>query len=831
MLVAQIVSSLIVAGGLVAFAAGTIAAPKPTPPADVPEATVPKAKAKAPVAKAKAVAPKAKAAKAKAPAVKTKTAAVKPAEPKAKPAAAKTQPAKQATPAPRPRPNAVVATHPAAPAKTKPAPKLASAHAKPAILTAPMPRPAPGRAQAAPPRAVMASAMPMVPMELAPAAAPAALVVEPAMDGPAPRSAPASRVRAEDLPAIKRGLLLARQGKVAEATAIAQTISDPVGGRLIEWALLRSPETIAPFERYAAFVRNHPSWPSTGLVRRRAEGALWDFSRDPAQVRAYFAGQQPTSAKGRLALARALLIQGDRANAAAQVREPWYREPLSPEGEQLIINTFSEVLTGADHRARLEQRLYDDDFAGGMRMANRLGSAYVALVNARKAVAAKASNAGALLDAVPNEARLPVYLFSRIQWLRRKDHIAEATQLMLAAPRDAAVLYDVDEWWVERRLIGRKLLDDGDARTAYRIVREAATPEKDTFRVDHEFTAGWIALRALKDPSAAYAHFARIPSLSNHPTSHARAYYWQGRALEALGRTQDARAQYQAASRFTVSYYGQIARAKIGATDMALRHLPELSSEQRATLRNLDIVRAVELLYAVNERELVATMCTDVVDRPIEVGALVLIGEIAAHNRDARALLHLGKTAVARNLPLDHFAFPTIGIPAFSDLGSPIDHSVVYAIARQESAFNPRAVSTAKALGLMQVTAGTGRVIARRHGVRFDANRLLNDPAYNAQFGAAELASLLRDYQGSYILSFAAYNAGRGRVRDWLAQYGDPRTNVDPLDWVERIPFTETRNYVQRVMENMQVYRLRLTGNPRLSIEADMRRGAGAATE
>src|SRR5262249_6262037 len=195
----------------------------------------------------------------------------------------------------------------------------------------------------------------------------------------------------------------------------------------------------------------------------------------------------------------------------------------------------------------------------------------------------------------------------------------------------------------------------------------------------------------------------------------------------------------------------------------------------RAALRNVDIVRAVEILYALNERDLVTTMAADLGDRPIEAGPLVMIGELAAQNRDARAMLYLGRTAMARGFPLDYVAFPDVGVPNASPIGPELDRAIVYAITRQESAFNPKDVSTANALGLMQVTPEAGRDTARRFGVKFDQKRLLSDQVYNVQMGSAELSALFSDYRGSYILTYAGYNAGRGRVQEWVRRYGDPR--------------------------------------------------------
>ncbi len=190
-------------------------------------------------------------------------------------------------------------------------------------------------------------------------------------------------------------------------------------------------------------------------------------------------------------------------------------------------------------------------------------------------------------------------------------------------------------------------------------------------------------------------------------------------------------------------------------------------------------------------------------------------------------MLLLGKAALGNGLPLDHYAFPTIGLPQYSAIGPEVEPAIVYAIARQESAFNPQTVSTANALGLMQVTPEAGRFIAKTYGVRFDQKRLLHDKVYNVQMGAAELGGNIEAYRGSYILAFAAYNAGRGRVKEWIERFGDPRDpDVDPVDWVERIPFSETRNYVQRIMENVQAYRVRFGKGSKLLIEADLRRGS-----
>ncbi len=278
------------------------------------------------------------------------------------------------------------------------------------------------------------------------------------------------------------------------------------------------------------------------------------------------------------------------------------------------------------------------------------------------------------------------------------------------------------------------------------------------------------------------------------------------------------RASYEAAARHPTAYYGQLARARLGLERIELRApLQAVPGGVPAALDEL--VRAADMLYALGERDVVLYFVTDLAEQSVDVAALAALGELTSRRNDARAMLQIGKAALGRGLALDLYAFPTIGIPPHSPIGPSIDRSVIYSVARTESAFDQRDKSPANAVGLMQVTPEAGRDTAKRFGVAYDWERMVSDPVYNTQMGAAELSALLQEYKGCHIMTFAGYNAGRGRVRDWVKQYGDPRDpKVDAIDWVERIPFAETRNYVQRVMENLQVYRVRFdTGTPVMS--------------
>jgi len=616
---------------------------------------------------------------------------------------------------------------------------------------------------------------------------------------------------------------LVRKHKPADATQAEAAISDPVARKLAEWIILRSDDSGASVERYRAFLSANPSWPSQTFLRRRLEAALWDDHRDDATVWSWFENESPLSAKGKFSLARAMIGRGDRTNAERLVRDAWRNDSMSEDTESIALDLFGALITPGDHRARMDLLLYGSEHEAALRAAKRLGSGEVALAKARIAGYRKASNARALLEAVPRELHGdPGYLFSRIQLLRREEKFNEAAQLMMSAPKDPGRLYNPDEWWIERRLLSRKMIDVGEYRTAYLIARDAALPARDIYKTEQEFTAGWIALRFLNDPSMATQHFARIGIGSVNPTTLARAGYWQGRAAEAAGRSQEARAAYAAASEQSTSYYGQLARAKLGQPQIELKDAP--TARGRAVER-LEIVRAVQLLYELEEGEIAIPIFADMGENG-DGDALVGLGELASRYGDARGMLLVGKAALNRGLPFDFYAYPVTGIPPFKSIGPEVEQSIIYAIARQESAFNPSVVSPAQAYGLMQVTPDAGKYVCKKYGANYDFGRLKTDPVYNTALGAAELGGLIDDYRGSYVMTFAAYNAGRGSVKKWIERYGDPRDpKVDAVDWVELIPFPETRNYVQRIIENLQVYRARFGGGTRLQIEADLHRG------
>jgi soluble lytic murein transglycosylase len=614
----------------------------------------------------------------------------------------------------------------------------------------------------------------------------------------------------EQLPLIFKAY---RDNDLTEAVILTSKLSDPAAQAVAEWFAIRSGLPIG-YERIMAFRQNYPDWPMTSQLRRRMETTFLAERRSNAQIRAFFDKQPPVTPAGRIALGSALKGDGLDKEAAELIRHAWREDTFGSETERRILDRFPGLLTQADHRYRMERHLLKENWGAALRAAGYAGKDHVTLVKARMGVFQGKKKAAKAFAAVPASLRSdPSYLFSRALLQRRSKDLAEAAKIIMQAPRDRELRVDGDEWWAEQRLVTRELLDKGDAQTAYNVASHHAA-ESPAQQIEAEFHAGWIALRFLNDPTTAAKHFAKVSDTASTPISLARVAYWQARAAEAAGVSEDAKLFYAKAASHPTTYYGQLAREKLGES-ISLRSVEPLKDEERKIFEALIPVRAVNLLHQAGETELVIGLYSDLAQTLNDPGQLDALAALATSQQNPRAVLAVGKIALQRGFPLDQHAYPLAAIPDFEPVGDEVEPAMVYAIARQESAFNPKAVSSAGARGLMQLMPATAKRTAQRFGVGFDLKRLLEDPSYNAKIGSAHLGELMEDWKGSYILAFASYNAGGGNVKKWVRTYGDPRKpQVDTIDWVERIPFYETRNYVQRVMENLQVYRMRLKERP-----------------
>ncbi|MCV9965939.1 lytic transglycosylase domain-containing protein [Pararhizobium sp. BT-229] len=607
---------------------------------------------------------------------------------------------------------------------------------------------------------------------------------------------------------LKAGLDALSDKDAQRAIAARDTMAkDTLDRHILTWAIAVSGQRGVPSYEIAEAQQELKGWPGLGALRANSERALYRENPPASDVLSAFGTTRPETADGTIVLARAFQATGDKAAAAKLLRGLWSKEALDKATETRILEEFPSLLTTADHKLRMEMLLYRGRFDQAVRFSD-LGKAQ-SLYRAWVGVAKKAGNSAALIAAVdPSWHKEPAYLFIRVEYLRKQEKYEEAAKLLASLPKDSDALVNPGEWWVEQRIISRGLLDQGKFKAAYGVAaNHVATNPTDV--VDAEFHAGWYALRGLEDPTTAIQHFQRILKASNRPISVSRAWYWMGRAVE-VGAPGNANEYFTKAATLPGTFYGQLAAARLGRTALNVAY-PLPSANDRARFEGREAVRAIARLEAAGHGWRADALYRALAEELTSPGELAILSARAEKTRGHQLSLQIGKLAFGRGIDVAALAFPIGVIPATANI-SGSGKALAYAIARQESAFNPAAISPANARGLLQILPGTAKGVAGRHGLAYSQERLTTDTAYNATLGAHYLGEQIDDFGGSYILTFVAYNAGPRRVPDWINRYGDPRGKSidDVVDWIERIPFAETRNYVQRVMENYQVYKSRL---------------------
>ncbi len=621
-------------------------------------------------------------------------------------------------------------------------------------------------------------------------------------------------------PVLKAGLDALSNKNAAEALAIRNRMPGGLDRHMLTWSIAVSGMRDIPSSEIASAQRELKGWPGLSAFRANSERALYREDPPALDVIAAFGQTAPETAEGAIILARALNATGDRDRAAKVLRKLWREDALDTGMEDRILGEFSGLFSAGDHKARMDYLLYRGRAAQAKRFSS-LGEAQ-SLYNAWAAVLAKSSKSAALLSAVdPRWQSDPAFVFARVEHLRRQDKYEEAAKLIAKAPNDPVKLVNTGEWWNEQRIVARGLADQGKFKAAYQVAaRHFATSPVDV--ADAEFHAGWYALRGLKDPDMAAGHFRKILQVSDKPLSASRAWYWLGRAAEANG---DGKAPeyFTNASRFASTFYGQLSAARLKRNGLDMPY-PAPTAEDRQSFATREAVQAIARFEAAGHGWRAASLYRALAEQLDRPGELALLTAKAEQSGDHHLSLQIGKIAFSRGINVPALAFPIGVIPANANIGGS-GKALAYAIARQESAFNPAAVSPADARGLLQLMPGTAKAVAVRHGLAFSKEKLTTDAGYNATLGAHYLGEQIDAFGGSYILTFIAYNAGPKRVPEWIARYGDPRGKPidEVVDWIERIPFPETRNYVQRVTENYQIYKSRL--GQKADIVADLRYG------
>ncbi|WP_409756986.1 transglycosylase SLT domain-containing protein [Aestuariivirga sp.] len=628
---------------------------------------------------------------------------------------------------------------------------------------------------------------------------------------------------------------LAFKGNFTQAEELARRSGDPATIKLVELIYLRDRPNEAGYQRIMSFLDVAPNWPLTDALLRRAERSLHVNNEPTELVLGHFKRRPPTTAQGALAYARAFNAMGDRNSAQRYVRSAYYNSDIPSELEKQIVAEFGTMLNANDDKHRMWRLVYARDSNAAVRAARRLPVEY------QKAAAVAQELLHLKPGADKQYAKLPAALreqpamkYALVLFYRSNKDYAKARAILAAIPGDASVMGNPEAWWVERRIVARHLLgkDHRDAvRIGYQIAKSHGLTRGEK-ALEGEFLAGWIALRYLRDPETGLKHFQRLGEVAESRSEKARAGYWSGRALEAMGQKAKAKTHYRAASQYTTVYYGQLARERIGL-GMSPEAIPagEASESARAAVEKDEVVRAFRLLAEAGRKDDLQMFLGSFASRFTSVDQMNAAASVVWSVGGTQMAVRLAKAAAARNIDIDAWSYPVRALPEWRKIGKPVEAPLVYALARQESEFNPKAGSKVGAQGLMQIMPGTAKMITRQYKLDYQDGILTRDPAFNVMLGAAHLGDLIGNHGGSYVLALVSYNAGPRRSREWIAEYGDFRTGeIDPVDWVESIPFQETRQYVQKVMQNLHIYRSRLAPKTVQPMTVDLARGSTVDT-
>ncbi len=597
-------------------------------------------------------------------------------------------------------------------------------------------------------------------------------------------------------------------GNGAAAHDLALRTGDPLLIKYDRWYELTRALAPASFTEISDFIRDNPDWPGQSMLRYQAEEALTLEGTDPVII-GWFEDHEPQTREGRIRLADAFAAAGRDAEALALLRRVWIEDPFVPNDEKSFLDKYGRAIRTEDDIARLDRQLWRGQSDAARRQLHRVDDGHQAVALARLALQASTGAVDQALAKVPADLqRDPGLLYDRIHWNRLKGFNQQACDLLLNPP---AELIRPDLWWSEREIQIRYAIAANDDGLAYRLaIGHGLTTG--TEYVQAEFMIGWVAFRMMHKPDVALTHFAAGFAASKTSSGIARNAYWAGRAAEEIPDPIGATGWYVKAADDLTSFYGQLAAAKLALPE-AVRLPPEP-------------VPTAEQIAVFNDRE-----AAKMAHRLIEVGApdridpfLLRMAEISSSPQDAEQIAALARSAgradlavnVARRVQrngilLVDSSYPILPPTIIGESGDAAESALIHALIRQESGFATTAVSKVGAQGLMQLMPATAKSVAAKLKVPFSPVRLLHDQGYNAQLGQAFMGNVLNDFSGSYLLAVAAYNAGQGRVHQWLRDIGDPRDgHMEAVDWIERVPFGETRVYIQRVLEALQIYRIRL---------------------
>lgn len=592
-----------------------------------------------------------------------------------------------------------------------------------------------------------------------------------------------------------------------EGERLIAATHDPLAAKIYFWLALSRDGLPENYGQLTQFIRANPDWPGMDALKLKAEQAM-PTDMSSAGVIAWYKDFPPQSAKGFDRYLTALRTSGQEPKARELLADWWREATLSRDEQKDIYKRHGMLINRGAHERRLDQLLFTGQNQNARAIAALLGQGYSAMTEARIALADNRSDAEARLRTVPESLQKnPGLMYERLRWRRKHDLDAAALTILRSMP-PLETIANPEDWWKERHIMIRRLMEHRQFKDAYALARAHGQIDGPSY-AEAEWLAGWLSLRFLDNPPRAYEHFENMFERVNTPISRARGAYWAAQAAQVMKADALAQTWLRNAAPYQTVYYGQLAGARLGL-EQALSHAapPKLSDADKQSYKSDELIRAAQIFNDVGQAGRSGRFLQAFIARNKDPKAYRFAAELAAEMGQYKQTIQIAKKATQEGLFLTLQSYPVI---ADHLRQVPVEWALVHALIRQESQFDPEARSPAGALGLMQLMPATAREVGRKIGVVSTPAALTQNPQANIRLGSAYLQRLLKKYDNAYPLAIAAYNAGPARVDEWLVTFGDPRRGrVDWIDWVEMIPIYETRNYVQRVMEGVYVYRLRL---------------------
>ncbi|MEM7042110.1 MAG: lytic transglycosylase domain-containing protein [Pseudomonadota bacterium] len=616
-----------------------------------------------------------------------------------------------------------------------------------------------------------------------------------------------AKLSVEDYEIVGEALHATEMDEWPRAFRLMGSIDDPLATKLFHWISMIEGKGGNNFNVMSTFVIKNPDWPRLDELQQLAEAQLTD-SADKRLTSTLFSQRDPLSTRGRVRFAEALFAEGRAEEAAQQVRQAWIHGDFSKREEARFLERHRRHLRAGDNSARLEQLLWDRDWRSAKRMLSRVSDAHARLGKARLALQTQSPGVDRAIEAVPVElAADPGLLFDRARWRRLKRKHEAAREILLDPPDR---LVRPERWWFERSFHVRRLISARQFDEAYRLASRHRQISGGDY-AEAEWLSGWLALRFVKRPKTAFRHFVRLYDRVKAPVRQARAAYWAGRTAATLHDDAGAVAWYRRAAQHDASYYGQLAVSELTGEAVDAPVTEPIEGE-RAAFEAKETAAVARMLIAVGDRRYLGDFLVQLAADAETPAEIAMIAEYANAAGRPTLLARLGRNAAFGGVVHKATAFPIPNIAGLLEPAAAVEPSLLLSLARQESMFKSDAASHAGARGLLQLIPSTARIVARQEDAPYDQDRLTADPNYNAFLGGHYIQSLLERFDGSLPLALAGYNAGPLRVKRWNELHGDPRVGdaYAVVDWIELIPFDETRNYVQRVLEGHGVYKRRL---------------------